>query len=105
MEFARHFREHVIPGLHRACVVHAVCIAAGVDGWTESVVAIRRQAIERGALSLPPGLDTELLDNWIPSTLLQAVIAAEPAVDAQAALADRIAAEFRAWEIATDAAR
>ena len=74
--FATDFRERVIPRMHRQARVEAYRVLRGVRTWSQAWDAMMGLARSRGALHLPARAVDDL-EDWISTTLLAEIDAAE----------------------------
>jgi hypothetical protein len=75
-EFAKAFRELVIPQLSQRCRTGGFCIARGRWTFSEASEFVWALAQRRGARHLPDDISDEL-DQWIDAEVLEASIAME----------------------------
>lgn len=76
MAFADDFRTCVLPRLREACRREGVFVACRLRDFADAHAAIWEEAAYLGALFLPEPVRADL-EDWIGTTLLHAVLAAE----------------------------
>jgi len=85
--FGTAFRTHAAPRLAHACRVHATSIVCGLETWADAYSAILADARQRGATHLPQHL-LDGLEDWIATTMLAEIEAAEAVAAPMRAAAD-----------------
>lgn len=76
MSFADDFRREVMPRLRHAAKLNGLFVACGLESFTEAHTAIHTEACYLGAGFLSEQIYDDL-SEWITSTLLAEIIAAE----------------------------
>lgn len=74
--FASAFREIVVPKLQRWVELEAICVARGLDSFSEAYDTIHQEARALGALHLPVDIFADL-EDWIATKLLAEIDKAE----------------------------
>ena len=92
MSFADTYREIVVPDLRRRCRAQAGSVALDLTSFSEAQSNVIHAAYARGSGNLPNEIQIDLM-NWIGSTLLRDIDAAERDVAKYRVMSDRVAAE------------